>query len=473
MAIRNEIFLILLFALAVFLFLCNFGIAGVVGGAISDIMFGIFGLTAYVMPLVFFVMTAFGMVNSGSFIAFRKLLSGILLFLIAGIVCDLFTGEPQAMERYDLKEIYIRCSQGHGGGGVIGGSAAFVCCLFLGMTGTVLVLLVAAIISLVILTEKSFVSGVKSGGRRMYERSLEDREYRRERASQRRMEQEELRKRRQEERRLREEEKENEKILRMDKKVSGVMLDTALTAPDQGHGRIRDDLHEINLDDFEEHVEEKLPVLPQEQAAEDAFDFDKIRITGAGEGDGDDAQESDELMEITRLISGAEEPDFGARAGVRQEPLPEISQDPETPQDASQAESEDKGGKAVEDSGPDKGAPPLPGGVQKVQGGGLKPRKAEIQLRALHPWPWQGIAIWVAALGYPVQLHSPRVWYPHGPGRLVKGLARRVVPGAGHNIQCAVVPHIHYMGVSPGHHQTQKRGTKLRVGDIVGGDMPP
>ncbi len=356
MAIRNEIFLILLFALAVFLFLCNFGIAGVVGGAISDIMFGIFGLTAYVMPLVFFVMTAFGMVNSGSFIAFRKLLSGILLFLIAGIVCDLFTGEPQAMERYDLKEIYIRCSQGHGGGGVIGGSAAFVCCLFLGMTGTVLVLLVAAIISLVILTEKSFVSGVKSGGRRMYERSLEDREYRRERASQRRMEQEELRKRRQEERRLREEEKENEKILRMDKKVSGVMLDTALTAPDQEHGRIRDDLHEINLDDFEEHVEEKLPVLPQEQAAEDAFDFDKIRITGAGEGDGDDAQESDELMEITRLISGAEEPDFGARTGVRQEPLPEISQDPETPQDASQAESEDKGGKAVEDSGPEKGA---------------------------------------------------------------------------------------------------------------------
>ncbi|MDE6972870.1 MAG: hypothetical protein K2P38_07180, partial [Lachnospiraceae bacterium] len=68
-AIRNEVFLIVLFAVAVFLFVCNFGVAGVFGDTLSDMMFGIFGLTAYVMPLVLFVMIAFGTINSGSYIA--------------------------------------------------------------------------------------------------------------------------------------------------------------------------------------------------------------------------------------------------------------------------------------------------------------------------------------------------------------------------------------------------------------------
>ena len=37
-AIKNEVILIGVFALAVFLFLCNFGIVGVVGDTVSDVM---------------------------------------------------------------------------------------------------------------------------------------------------------------------------------------------------------------------------------------------------------------------------------------------------------------------------------------------------------------------------------------------------------------------------------------------------
>ena len=225
-AIRNEIILIALFALFVFLFLCNFGIAGTLGNTVSNIMFGIFGLTAYIMPLAFFLMIAFGMVNSGNRIAARKLIAGVFLFLIAGMVCDLFTGAPEAAESYQIGEIYLRCSEKHNGGGVISGSLAYLSYHFLGMTGTILIILVAAVVSLVVLTEKSFVSGVKSGGRKVYERSREDAAYRRERARARREEMEEEKKRREEEKRLHEEERENEKILRMDKKVTGVMVNT-------------------------------------------------------------------------------------------------------------------------------------------------------------------------------------------------------------------------------------------------------
>ena len=74
-AIRNEIILIGLLAVAVVLFLCNFGVIGVAGDQISHVMFGIFGLLAYIVPIAFFVMIAFGMVNSGNSIATRKLMA--------------------------------------------------------------------------------------------------------------------------------------------------------------------------------------------------------------------------------------------------------------------------------------------------------------------------------------------------------------------------------------------------------------
>ena len=301
-AIRNEIGLIVLFAVAIFLFVCNFGVAGVVGNTISNVMFGIFGLTAYVMPLALFLMIAFGMVNSGNLIAVRKLVAGTFLVLMIGVVCELFTGAPQAAESYQMKDIFLTCSEKHLGGGVIGGSIAFLLYRFLGLIGTVLVILVAVIISLVVLTDKSFVSGVKTGGRKVYERSREDSAYRRERARARREEMEEEKKRREEERRLREEEKENEKILRMDKKVTGVMMDTSL-ADKKEESRTRDDIHEINLTDFEEQMEH-VTVIDSQKEEQAQTDYDSIPIHGAY----DEIENSnDELEEITGMYEEDEQ----------------------------------------------------------------------------------------------------------------------------------------------------------------------
>ena len=301
-AIRNEIGLIVLFAVAIFLFVCNFGVVGVVGNIISNVMFGIFGLAAYVMPLALFLMIAFGMVNSGNSIAVRKLVAGTSLVLMVGAVCELFTGAPQAAESYQMKDIFLTCSEKHLGGGVIGGSIAFLLYRFLGLIGTILVILVAVIISLVVLTDKSFVSGVKTGGRKVYERSREDAAYRRERARARREEMEEEKKRREEERRLREEEKENEKILRMDKKVTGVMMDTSL-ADKKEESRTRDDIHEINLTDFEEQMEH-VTVIDSQREEQAQTDYDSIPIHGAY----DEIENSnDELEEITGMYEEDEQ----------------------------------------------------------------------------------------------------------------------------------------------------------------------
>lgn len=334
-AIKSEVILIALFALCVFLFLCNFGIAGVMGNAISGVMFGIFGLTAYLIPVFLFMIIAFAMINSGNMIATRKIIAAVCLYLIVSMMCELFTKAPQEAVSYDFKGIYEACSANRNGGGILGGSFAYLAYHLLGLTGTVLSLLVIAIIALIVITDKSFMKGVKSGSRKVYERSREDAAYRRERAQKRREEAEELRKRREEERRLREEQKEDQKILRMDKKVTGVMLDTSLTAErhEEPVMRERDDIHEINLSDFEEQlerphtqIEEEVvpkdtyqkpvvtqPVVTQSATAQPVithedpsggFDFSKIRINGAIE-----ERQSDDISEI---VSPYEEEDIPA-----------------------------------------------------------------------------------------------------------------------------------------------------------------
>lgn len=333
-AIKSEVILIALFALCVFLFLCNFGIVGVMGNAISGVMFGIFGLTAYLIPVFLFLIIAFAMINSGSVIATRKIIAAVCLYLIVSMLCELFTKAPQEAASYDFKGIYEACSTNRNGGGILGGSFAYLAFHFLGLIGTVLTLLVIAIIALIVITDKSFMKGVKNGSRKVYERSREDAAYRRERAQKRREEAEELRKQREEERRLREEQKEDQKILRMDKKITGVMMDTSLTAEhhEEPVVRERDDIHEINLSDFEEqmekphiHIDEEVipedtyqkpvaarPVVAQSAAAQPVitheepsggFDFSKIRINGAvGE------QQSDDISEIVSPYAEEEMP---------------------------------------------------------------------------------------------------------------------------------------------------------------------
>lgn len=278
-AILYDIMMIGLFAVAIILFLCNFGIIGPAGNVISGVMFGLFGVLAYVAPILFFLGIAFGTINQGSFIARRKLVAGIVLFLLVGVIFELSSGALNKESVYNLAELYKRCAEKRTGGGVLSGSVAFVLYHFLAMAGTVLVVIVAGIICLVIVTEKSFVDSVVNGSHKVMELSRDDADRRRERAQLRKEQmnrrREELSRRREqnaEQKRIREEEKENEKILRMDKKVSGVMLDTSLKSEREEIGR--DDIHEIILDDMGERSDQ------MENSMERAFlpDFEKIHI---------------------------------------------------------------------------------------------------------------------------------------------------------------------------------------------------
>ena len=65
-ALFHEIGLLILLVVMLILFFCNFGIIGPVGDAISSVMFGLFGLTAYIAPIMLFVAIAFWFANEGN-----------------------------------------------------------------------------------------------------------------------------------------------------------------------------------------------------------------------------------------------------------------------------------------------------------------------------------------------------------------------------------------------------------------------
>ena len=124
-AIRNEVILIAFLALSVILFLCNFGIVGKIGDSVSTFMFGVFGLMAYVMPVLLFLAIAFGVSNIGNNIATRKLVAGIILIFIVSMVFELISAGYTETDTYQFTEIYQRCSENRNGGGILAGSAAF------------------------------------------------------------------------------------------------------------------------------------------------------------------------------------------------------------------------------------------------------------------------------------------------------------------------------------------------------------
>lgn len=287
-AITSEIILIGVLALTILLFLCNFGVIGVIGNQISRVMFGIFGTMAYALPVLAFIAIAFGISNQGNRIASMKLTAGIILFFLLGVVCSLLFQEGTLSMDYSIRELYLESAEKRLGGGVISGSLAWALHRLLGMVGTVLLLLVLVIICTVIITERSFVNGVKTSGRYVYETARSDAQRYREHSERRRKENEERTQKRREEELAREKERKQlarqkqlnaeqqreakqrrkeeaqarqdaEQIFRMEKKSMGIMADTTLRKAPVGR---REDMHEITITENPGQVTEQYTARP-------------------------------------------------------------------------------------------------------------------------------------------------------------------------------------------------------------------
>ena len=271
----DDIMMIVSGAICIFLFLCNFKIIGSFGNAISSFMFGIFGLFAYVAPLFIGGSVIFYNIKRGDYVAIRKFWSVVSLCLVLMVIFELFSANYGEDMKYTIGEIYKRCSEERAGGGIFVGTLTFFLYKFLSLVGTILVLGVWMIISLIFLTEGAFIGNVKRTGKQVFEKSQEGTgrwqersERMRDLKNKRREENMERRNRQEESRRMEAEARENDKILRMDRKVSGVMMDTSLKESEQetvaehspvSMPLVTDDMHEIVLNSVKEEVKTVRP----------------------------------------------------------------------------------------------------------------------------------------------------------------------------------------------------------------------
>ena len=214
--LKDEIIILSALAAGILLLISNFGFGGFVGDAVSSVLFGLFGTIAYIIPILLFIGIAFVISNKGNSIAYIKTAAGAGFTLMVCTLFQLIMNEYTAGTR---SFSYYKISSMHkDGGGLLGGIVVSALCPAIGVIGTYVIVIILCIICLVIITEKSFIRGVKKGSEKAYSSAKQDAKKRKEQAELRR-------EKRAQEREQKAAEKERR---RKDNTVSGVTFDTTL-----------------------------------------------------------------------------------------------------------------------------------------------------------------------------------------------------------------------------------------------------
>ncbi len=222
----DEVLFLISLAVTILLFLCNFHLIGSVGDKLSKVMFGLFGYMAYVAPILLFLAVYFGISNLGNHVASIKLMSGIIFFSMCCVLFTLTGGIDNVGSSF--KTYYSFSSEAHKGGGVIGGFLGKGMQGLLGLAGTIIIMIVLMIVCLVLMTERSFLAGIKRSG----EAVIHDVDRRKELARE-RMEKQAVRREEREVIRNTKKKEAEENKLRMNKKASGVASVSQLTLKEE------------------------------------------------------------------------------------------------------------------------------------------------------------------------------------------------------------------------------------------------
>ena len=214
--LKDEIIVLLTLAVCVLILISYFGVGGFLGDIFSGIMFGLFGLVAYVLPFVIFLGISIFVVNKNNSRIYIKLVAGIIFILMLCTFVQLIMtpngNGTNLFEYYKVSAIDKR------GGGILGGLFVNILSPLAGVWGAYVIVIALIIISLVLITEKSFLGGVKKGSKKAYVVAKENAQVRKEHREQRK-----------EEKAERAEKEENESS-RFAHHVSGVTFDTDLKA---------------------------------------------------------------------------------------------------------------------------------------------------------------------------------------------------------------------------------------------------
>ncbi|MGN0383035.1 MAG: DNA translocase FtsK 4TM domain-containing protein [Eubacterium sp.] len=211
-------------AVAAILLLSNFGVCGTIGNYIRYFNFGMFGIMAYVFPLVLAIEVILIIKFRDEAWNLAKTISGAVAYILLTMLMHLITMGFDSSDK--VISFYAICGEKHSGGGIIGGFLAHWLCVGVGVAGAYIVICVLMLICIVLITEKLVLKDFGSHSRKIYDTAKEDINYHIEER--------------------REKKKEERKIARMEKKASGVTTNTKIT--DHNDLSYNEDMHEITPD---------------------------------------------------------------------------------------------------------------------------------------------------------------------------------------------------------------------------------
>lgn len=219
-AFRTEVILWTIVAAALLLFISNLGFGGIVGKTVSGFLFGVFGLIAYLLPILLLIGSFFAVSNRGNLLASVKLVASVLFVFFLCMFMALVVSGNEAVSPADA---YTYSSEHKNGGGIIGGAIAYVLVQAFGTIGAYIIDIIVLIICVVLITEKSAIRGMKRGGQKVYASAKENNERYRE---------------------YREQKNQERSERRMDRKVSGVSADTRIEKKKK-NPRVSEDMAEL------------------------------------------------------------------------------------------------------------------------------------------------------------------------------------------------------------------------------------
>lgn len=175
----DEVLLVLILAVSVLLLFSTFGLLGNIGKTLGAVLFGIFGMMAYVVPFVFAFVLFFTVVNKGKKITKVKVGAAVVFLLMLCSFAQLIFGSDISLPAGEKITYFYRIHETTKlSGGFLGGTLVHYLRGTLGTFGTVIILLALTIISGVLLTERSFWNSLKKGGENIIEDARRMKDYR-------------------------------------------------------------------------------------------------------------------------------------------------------------------------------------------------------------------------------------------------------------------------------------------------------
>ena len=307
-SVMDEIILIIVFAIVIFLFLCTVGIIGTpkgsdsmnLGDYVQAFMLGVFGYAAVIVPIVTFFVLALGISNRNNTFVWFKIGSLIALVMVVGVLMHMISYGADLetfSEAKDWPKIFYENAKG---GGVVFGAIALLFCSLIGRVGTAFVLMVLSIIALVLLTGKSFIKGVKKGTKKIYQTTKEESGHIKELSSKIREDVKNARFSDEEEY-----DDSDELIPRRRRRATGVTMDTELvkTSPTQ---KTSDEVEEVKKNEKKEDIavsmSDMIEVKPEPVEEKESSDIHQIEYKSA--------VDEEEWMQPVSVRKNREEEDF-------------------------------------------------------------------------------------------------------------------------------------------------------------------